>query len=202
MSALSAGMATAAFRNPRASRAVGPQVAVVVHLSRQVGDHEPALSLPVLVEDPAFTVGVLAEDAVREIGPEQGRPGPEEELEPSEGDRRGQEDEQRVECESAESPPQGALWHVMPAPERPGGPRPAMVSPSACGGPHGGASRTPRRYHRRRAYVSRHHGRRAMRTKSVLTASDVHKMVAACKAEASKNSWNVTIAVVDDASHL
>ena len=41
-----------------------------------------------------------------------------------------------------------------------------------------------------------------MRTKSVLTASDVQKMVAACKAEATKNGWNVTIAVVDDASHL
>ena len=41
-----------------------------------------------------------------------------------------------------------------------------------------------------------------MRTKPALTASDVQKMVAACKSEAAKNKWNVTIAVVDDAGHL
>ena len=41
-----------------------------------------------------------------------------------------------------------------------------------------------------------------MRTKPVLTAADVQKMVSACKAEAAKNQWNVTIAVVDDAGAL
>jgi uncharacterized protein GlcG (DUF336 family) len=41
-----------------------------------------------------------------------------------------------------------------------------------------------------------------MRTKHCLTSDDVHKIVAACKAEAAKNKWNVTIAVVDDAGHL
>ena len=37
-----------------------------------------------------------------------------------------------------------------------------------------------------------------MRTKSVLTSADVQKMMAACKAEAEKNKWPVTIAIVDD----
>lgn len=41
-----------------------------------------------------------------------------------------------------------------------------------------------------------------MRNRPALTASDVQKMVAACKAEAEKNKWNVTIAVVDDAGYL
>jgi uncharacterized protein GlcG (DUF336 family) len=41
-----------------------------------------------------------------------------------------------------------------------------------------------------------------MRNKPTLTASDVHKMVAACKSEAAKNKWNVSIAVVDDAGYL
>jgi glc operon protein GlcG len=41
-----------------------------------------------------------------------------------------------------------------------------------------------------------------MRSKPALTASDVQKMVAACRAEAQKNAWNVTIAVVDDAGFL
>jgi glc operon protein GlcG len=41
-----------------------------------------------------------------------------------------------------------------------------------------------------------------MRSKPALTASDVQTMVAACKAEAAKNNWNVTIAVVDDAGFL
>jgi len=41
-----------------------------------------------------------------------------------------------------------------------------------------------------------------MRTRPALTASDVQRMVAACKAEAAKNKWNVTIAVVDDAGCL
>jgi glc operon protein GlcG len=38
-----------------------------------------------------------------------------------------------------------------------------------------------------------------MRTKPVLTAEDAHKMMAACKAEAQKNKWNVSICIVDDA---
>ena len=41
-----------------------------------------------------------------------------------------------------------------------------------------------------------------MRTKPVITASDVQKMTAACKAEAAKNKWNVTIAIVDDTGYL
>lgn len=41
-----------------------------------------------------------------------------------------------------------------------------------------------------------------MRNKPALTAPDVQKMVATCKAEAEKNKWNVTIAVVDDAGYL
>ncbi len=38
-----------------------------------------------------------------------------------------------------------------------------------------------------------------MRTKPCLTASDALKMAAACKAEAEKNKWSVTIAITDDA---
>ena len=41
-----------------------------------------------------------------------------------------------------------------------------------------------------------------MRTRPALTAPDVQKMMAACKAEAAKNKWNVSIAVVDDAGFL
>jgi uncharacterized protein GlcG (DUF336 family) len=41
-----------------------------------------------------------------------------------------------------------------------------------------------------------------MRTKPALTVPDVQKMVAACKAEAAKNKWAVTIAVTDDAGYL
>jgi glc operon protein GlcG len=41
-----------------------------------------------------------------------------------------------------------------------------------------------------------------MRNRPALTASDVQKMVAACKNEATKNKWNVSIAVVDDAGYL
>ncbi len=37
-----------------------------------------------------------------------------------------------------------------------------------------------------------------MRNRPVLTAADAHKMMAACKAEAQKNKWNVTIAIVDE----
>lgn len=41
-----------------------------------------------------------------------------------------------------------------------------------------------------------------MRTKPALTASDVQKIAAACRAEAQKNTWNVTFAIVDDAGFL
>jgi glc operon protein GlcG len=41
-----------------------------------------------------------------------------------------------------------------------------------------------------------------MRNKPALTAADVHKMMSACRDEAAKNTWNVTIAVVDDAGFL
>jgi glc operon protein GlcG len=37
-----------------------------------------------------------------------------------------------------------------------------------------------------------------MRQKPVLTSTDCHKMMAACVAEAQKNKWAVTIAIVDD----
>ena len=37
-----------------------------------------------------------------------------------------------------------------------------------------------------------------MRQKPVLTSADCHKMMAACIAEAQKNKWAVTIAIVDD----
>lgn len=41
-----------------------------------------------------------------------------------------------------------------------------------------------------------------MRKKPCLTSSDVHNMAAACRAEAEKNTWNVTVAIVDDAGIL
>ena len=41
-----------------------------------------------------------------------------------------------------------------------------------------------------------------MRTKTCLTASDAEKILAACKAEAAKNKWNVSIAIVDDGGIL
>jgi uncharacterized protein GlcG (DUF336 family) len=41
-----------------------------------------------------------------------------------------------------------------------------------------------------------------MRTKACLTSADVTKMLAACIAEAEKNKWNVSIAIVDDAGLL
>src|SRR5215470_1946182 len=41
-----------------------------------------------------------------------------------------------------------------------------------------------------------------MRSRPALTASDVQKMVAACRNEATKNKWSVTIAVVDDGGFL
>ena len=37
-----------------------------------------------------------------------------------------------------------------------------------------------------------------MRQKPALTSSDCHKMMAACIADAQKNKWAVTIAIVDD----
>ncbi len=41
-----------------------------------------------------------------------------------------------------------------------------------------------------------------MKTKAVLSDSDVAKMLAASKACANKNNWAVTIAIVDDGGHL
>ena len=41
-----------------------------------------------------------------------------------------------------------------------------------------------------------------MRDKPCLTAADVEKAIAACKAEAQKNTWKVSIAVVDDGGYL
>ena len=41
-----------------------------------------------------------------------------------------------------------------------------------------------------------------MRTKPALTFADVQKMAAASRAEAEKNKWNVSIAVVDDGGYL
>jgi hypothetical protein len=41
-----------------------------------------------------------------------------------------------------------------------------------------------------------------MRNKPALTAADVHKAMTACRDEAAKNKWSVTIAVVDDAGYL
>ncbi|NBO17995.1 MAG: heme-binding protein [Proteobacteria bacterium] len=37
-----------------------------------------------------------------------------------------------------------------------------------------------------------------MFTKPALSLADAHRMLAACKAEAEKNGWKVTVAVVDD----
>jgi glc operon protein GlcG len=41
-----------------------------------------------------------------------------------------------------------------------------------------------------------------MRTKPCLTLEDCRKITAACEAEAKKNNWNVTIAIVDDGGHV
>ncbi len=41
-----------------------------------------------------------------------------------------------------------------------------------------------------------------MRNKPCLTSADAHKMMAACKAEAQKNKWNVAIAIVDDSGSV
>src|SRR5215510_8704728 len=41
-----------------------------------------------------------------------------------------------------------------------------------------------------------------MRDKPCLTSGDLAKAMAACKAEAEKNKWNVAIAIVDDGGYL
>jgi uncharacterized protein GlcG (DUF336 family) len=41
-----------------------------------------------------------------------------------------------------------------------------------------------------------------MQTKKVLTLDDVKKIAAGAEAEAKRNSWAVTIAIVDDGGHL
>ncbi|HEU5046499.1 MAG TPA: heme-binding protein [Rickettsiales bacterium] len=41
-----------------------------------------------------------------------------------------------------------------------------------------------------------------MRTKPSLTNSDTQKIMTACKAEAQKNNWKVSIAIVDEAGYL
>lgn len=41
-----------------------------------------------------------------------------------------------------------------------------------------------------------------MKTKTILDAADAAKMIAAAKAEAAKNNWLVSIAVVDEGGHL
>jgi len=41
-----------------------------------------------------------------------------------------------------------------------------------------------------------------MRNKPTITADDAARMMVACKAEAAKNSWKVSIAITDDAGAL
>ena len=41
-----------------------------------------------------------------------------------------------------------------------------------------------------------------MKTKPILTQQECEKIQAAARAEAVKNKWNVTIAIVDDGGHL
>lgn len=41
-----------------------------------------------------------------------------------------------------------------------------------------------------------------MRTKTCLTAADARLIAAACRAEAERQGWAVTIAIVDDGGHL
>ena len=41
-----------------------------------------------------------------------------------------------------------------------------------------------------------------MRNKPTLTLADAHKVMAACKAEAEKNKWQVAIAILDDGAYL
>jgi uncharacterized protein GlcG (DUF336 family) len=51
-------------------------------------------------------------------------------------------------------------------------------------------------------YQSPRRGDAPMRTKPCLTQADARQMLAACIAEAEKNDWRVTIAIVDDAGVL
>ena len=41
-----------------------------------------------------------------------------------------------------------------------------------------------------------------MKTKPCLSIEDCRRISAACEAEAKKNSWNVTIAILDDGGHV
>jgi uncharacterized protein GlcG (DUF336 family) len=41
-----------------------------------------------------------------------------------------------------------------------------------------------------------------MRSKPCLTLEDCRKITAACQAEAAKNKWSVTIAILDDGGHV
>jgi uncharacterized protein GlcG (DUF336 family) len=41
-----------------------------------------------------------------------------------------------------------------------------------------------------------------MRNRPALTSADVQQMAAACRAEAQKNKWNVSVAIVDDAGYV
>ena len=41
-----------------------------------------------------------------------------------------------------------------------------------------------------------------MRTRPTLTAEDAQKIMAACKAEAQKNNWKVSISIIDDSGSL
>ena len=41
-----------------------------------------------------------------------------------------------------------------------------------------------------------------MKTKPCLTLEDCLRIVSACEAEARKNKWNVTVAILDDGGHL
>ena len=41
-----------------------------------------------------------------------------------------------------------------------------------------------------------------MKTKPILTAEDCDRIYAACRDEAVKNKWNVTVAIVDDGGHV
>ena len=41
-----------------------------------------------------------------------------------------------------------------------------------------------------------------MKTKTVLTAADAAKITAACKVEADRNGWKMSVAVVDDGGRL
>src|SRR5690606_20787124 len=45
-------------------------------------------------------------------------------------------------------------------------------------------------------------GKKFMKSKAVLELADVRAMAAAAEAEALKNNWAVTIAIVDDGGHL